>query len=271
MPAFPAGARRTAGILALGGGVALSGCASASSVTPQQEAQLGAQYAAEINRQLPIVQNPSVHGYINQLGRSIARRVDPRLEYTFYVVDAPEVNAFAIPGGYIYVNRGLIERADNMSELAGVLGHEVGHVVERHGLEQMARMQNTELGLNLGYILLGRAPGQLEQAAVGAAAQGLIVAPNSREAENEADEVAVQYLVQSGINPEGLVTMFRELLREQQGSPSSVEQWFSTHPLTQERIEHVSRLISALPASALSLPRDSPAFDRFQQQVRALR
>jgi beta-barrel assembly-enhancing protease len=271
MLGFPAGPRWFAGILALSGTVALSGCATAGSVSPQQEAQLGAQYAAEINRELPIVQNPAVHNYINQLGRSIAQRVDPRLTYTFYVVNAPEVNAFAIPGGHIYVNRGLIERSGNLSELAGVLGHEIGHVVERHGLEQMARMQNTQLGLNLGYILLCRAPGQLEQAAVGAAAQGLIIAPHSREAENEADEVAVQYLVQTGINPEGLVTMFRQLIQERNGSPGSLEQWFSTHPLTEDRIDHVSQLISALPSSARNLPRDSQAFQQFRQQVRGLR
>ena len=271
MLAFPAGSRRLAGILALSGGAVLGGCASASSISPQQEAQLGAQYATEINQQLPIVQNPAVHSYINELGRSIAQRVDPRLNYTFYVVDAPEVNAFAVPGGHVYVNRGLIERAENLSELAGVLGHEIGHVVERHGLEQMARMQNTQLGLNLGYILLGRAPGQVEQAAVGAAAQGLIIAPHSREAENEADEVAVQYLVQSGINPDGLVTMFRTLLSERERSPGSLEQWFSTHPLTEDRIEHVSNLISALPASARALPRDTQAYQQFRQRVRALR
>src|SRR5690606_28969315 len=158
--------------------------------------------------------------YINQLGRSIATRVDPRLNYTFYVVNAPGVNAFAVPGGFIYVNRGLIERAATMSELAGVLGHEIGHVVERHGLEQMARMQNTSLGVNLAYILLGRQPSTVEQVAVQGGAS-VFFANHSRADENQADEVAVQYMIQSGIDPNGMVAMFQRLIDEQQRSPSA--------------------------------------------------
>jgi predicted Zn-dependent protease len=262
------GVRRWTGVLSLGGAAALSGCASAGSVSPQQEAQLGAQYAAEINRQLPVVQNPQVHSYINQLGRSIAQRVDPRLNYTFYVVNAPEVNAFAIPGGHIYINRGLIERADNMSELAGVLAHEIGHVVERHGLEQMARAQNTEMGVNLAYILLGRQPSGIEQAGVQLGA-GAFLASHGREAENEADEVAVRYLRQSGIDPQGLITMFQELISERKRSPSTVEQWFSTHPLTEDRIDHVRQVIAATPGTG-NLTRDNQAYQSFRQRVRQL-
>lgn len=269
MLVFPAGARRLAGIAFLGGTTALSGCASAGTITPQEEAQLGAQYAAEINQQLPVVQTPAIHDYINQLGRSIAQREDPRLTYTFFVVNAAPVNAFAIPGGYIYVNRGLIEKADNLSELAGVLAHEIGHVVERHGLEQMARMQNTQLGVNLAYILLGRQPSGLEQAGVQLGA-GAFMARHSREAENEADEVAVQYLMRAGIDPNGLVTMFQELINEQQRSPSTVEQWFSTHPLTQDRITHIQQVIARLPGSTAGLTQDSRAYQNFRQQVSRL-
>lgn len=266
---FSRGARRWAGVLSLGGAVAASGCATAGSVSPQQEAQLGAQYAAEINRQLPVVQNPNVHSYINQLGRGIAQRVDPRLTYTFYVVNAPEVNAFAIPGGHIYINRGLIERSDNMAELAGVLAHEIGHVVERHGLEQMARAQNAEMGVNLAYILMGRQPSGVEQVGVQLAG-GAFLARHSREAENEADEVAVQYLRQSGIDPRGLITMFQELISERQRSPSSVEQWFSTHPLTEDRIDHVRQVIAATPGNGANLSTDTRAFQDFRSRVRQL-
>lgn len=261
-------AQRAGMVAALGGVTVAGGCASAGSITPQQEAQLGAQYAAEINQQLPIVQNSAVHGYINQLGRSIATRVDPRLNYTFYVVNAEGVNAFAVPGGYIYVNRGLIERAATMSELAGVLGHEIGHVVERHGLEQMARMQNTQLGVNLAYVLLGRQPGTLEQVALQGGA-GVFFASHSRGDENQADEVAVQYMVQSGIDPQGMVTMFQRLIDEQQRQPSAVEQWFSTHPMTQDRITHVQSLINQL-GSTRNLTRDSQAYQQFRSRLRQL-
>jgi predicted Zn-dependent protease len=250
----------------VGGSLALGGCASAASISPQEEAQLGAQYSSQVNQELPIVRDAAVNNYINQLGRSIASRVDPRLQYTFYVVDAPEVNAFAIPGGYIYVNRGLIQRAATMSELAGVLGHEIGHVVERHGLEQMARMQNTSLGVNLAYVLLGRQPSGLEQVAVQGGASAFF-ASHSRADENQADEVGVQYMIQSGIDPNGMVTMFNRLIEEQQRSPSAVEQWFSTHPLTQDRVDHVQALISQA-GNPRGLTRDTRAYQNFRARLR---
>jgi len=261
--------RRGAAILALTGAVAVASCAPA--ITTEQEVQLGAQYAAEINRQLPIVQNPQVHYYINQLGNTIARQADPRgIQYTFYVVNAPQVNAFAVPGGFIYINRGLIERSNNLSELAGVLGHEIGHVVHRHGIEQMQRMQRAELGVNLAYILLGRAPTGVEQVGLQLGA-GAYFARHSREAEREADMVAINYLIASGIHPQGLVSMFEHLLAERQRTPSTVEQWFSTHPLSEERMHDIQAAINQLPQAQLSnLARDSQAYQEFRQRVRQL-
>jgi predicted Zn-dependent protease len=262
-------ARRWCVVLALP--LSAGACASAASVSTQQEVQLGAQSAAEINRQIPIIQNANIHNYINQLGNSIAQRADPRgIGYRFYVVNSNQVNAFAIPGGHVYINRGLIERSSNMSEVAGVLAHEIGHVVQRHGIEQMARMQNLGLGANLAYILLGRQPGQIEQAAVGAAAQGFVIAPHSRDAEREADAEAVRYLVQSGINPQGMVTMFQKLLAERRSSPSGVAGWFRTHPLEEERVVNAQAAITALPATSRQGATNTQAFQTFQQRLRAL-
>jgi beta-barrel assembly-enhancing protease len=261
--------KRYTAVLALSGSAAVAGCAPA--ISTQQEVQLGAQYAAEVNRQLPIVQNPQVHYYINQLGNTIARQADPRgIQYTFYVVNAPQVNAFAIPGGHIYINRGLIDRANNLSELAGVLGHEIGHVVHRHGIEQMQRQQNAELGVNLAYILLGRPPSGVEQIGLQLGA-GAYFARHSREAEFEADAVAIQYLMASGIHPRGLATMFQHLIEERQRTPSTVEQWFSTHPLTEDRVAQITAAINSIPASQLNnLATDSQAYQQFRQQVRSL-
>jgi predicted Zn-dependent protease len=110
----------------------------ACGVSTQQEVQMGQQYSQQINAQLPIVRDPEINRYINVLGDSIARGADNRnLEWHFYVVDSKEVNAFAVPGGFIYINRGLIERATSMDQVAGVLGHEIGHVTERHSVQQM--------------------------------------------------------------------------------------------------------------------------------------
>lgn len=262
--------RRAAGAVALSSVAGVTACAPA--ITTEQEVQLGRQYAAEINRQLPIVQNPQIHSYLNQLGESIAQRVDLRgIDYTFYVVNAEGVNAFAVPGGYIYINRGLIERADNMSELAGVLAHEIAHVVERHSVEQLQKAQNANLLANVVYgVLLQRPPSGVEQVGVQVAG-GAIFAGYSRDAEREADIQGVGYLVQSGISPHGMPAFFRKLIEERQRSPSAVEQWFSTHPLTEERIELVERTIAALPAgSTANLRTDAQAYQQFRSRVRQL-
>ena len=229
-----------------GGAIAVGGCG----ISTQQEVQMGQQYAAEINRQLPIVNDAAVSQYINQLGRSIASRGARQLQYNFYVVNADQVNAFAVPGGHVYVNRGLVTRTRNMSELAGVLAHEIAHVEQRHGVEQMERLQGANLALNVGYVLLGRTPSGLEQAAIGVGGN-LYFARHSRGAENEADAQAIGLLVSSGITPNGLPSFFGVLLSEQQRRPTAVEQWFSTHPTTTDRVEATQRMIAQVPAARL--------------------
>jgi beta-barrel assembly-enhancing protease len=262
--------RSLSGVLALSGTLATTACAPA--VTTQQEVQLGAQAAADINRQLPLVQDATLNNYINQLGNTIARQADPRgIQYRFYIVNSNVVNAFAVPGGHIYLNRGLIDRTENLSELAGVLGHEIAHVVERHGIEQMQRAQNTSLGLNLAYILLGRNPGQVEQAAVGAAAQGLVIAPHSRAAERDADERAIEYMTRVGIDPMGVSTFFGKLLQEQQRQPSAVQQWFSTHPLTTDRLAYTQQLVAQIPqAQRAQMTTTTQEYRNFVTRLRQL-
>jgi beta-barrel assembly-enhancing protease len=261
-------AKTWVGVLALtGASTGVAGCAP----TLQEEAQMGRQYAAQINQQLPIVQDAAVHRYINQLGNQVARVADDRgLQYTFYVVNSDVVNAFAVPGGHIYINRGLIEQTDNLSELAGVLGHEVAHVVARHGVDQMVRMQRAELGANLAYVLLGRPPGQLEQVGLQLGA-GAYFASHSREAEREADDLAVGYMMQAGIDPNGIVTFFQKLMSERQRQPGRVEQWFSTHPLTEERITNTRAAVQAIPAAQRqNLTTNTREYQQFQARVRQL-
>ena len=243
---------------------------SACGISQQQELEMGAQYATEINRQLPLVRDASANSYINQLGDQIARSGRRGINYTFYIVNSDMVNAFAVPGGYIYVNRGLIERTRTMSELAGVLAHEIGHVEHRHGAEQMERMQRASLGVNLAYILLGRQPGGLESTAVNAAGT-VYFARHSREAENEADASAVPMLLAARINPNGMVTMFQLLIEQQRRSPSALEQWFSTHPTTHDRIEHTQRLIAQIPSSQMrNLTTTTNSYNSFKARLRSL-
>ncbi|MFL5622524.1 MAG: M48 family metalloprotease, partial [Gemmatimonadaceae bacterium] len=135
-------------------GIAVVASLTACGISQQQEVQMGQEYAQQINAQLPIIQDPELNRYINVLGDSIARLTSRRdLDWHFFIVDAKDVNAFAVPGGFIYVNRGLIERTDQMDEVAGVLGHEIGHVLKRHTIKQMEKAQGANIGVTLACIL----------------------------------------------------------------------------------------------------------------------
>jgi beta-barrel assembly-enhancing protease len=247
----------------------LAGAGAAACVSIQQEIELGRQYAAEINQQLPIVEDARIHGYINELGTLIQRQPGNRdIPYTFYVVNIDQVNAFAIPGGHVYINRGLIERSENLSELAGVVAHEIGHVEARHGTEQMERLQAAQAGLAVATILLGQEPEGLAGAAVQVGAQAYF-AHHSRADEFEADSIGVRLLPGAGIDPAGMAAFFQKLLEDRQRSPSIFEQWFSTHPLAEDRIDRVRAIIDALPPTG-ELRMTSAGYDDFKARVRRL-
>src|SRR5689334_23611360 len=185
--------------------VTVAGCG----VSTQQEVELGTQYMQQINAQLPIVQDPEVNRYINVLGDSIARLTSRGdLPWQFFVVNSSEVNAFAVPGGYIYVNRGLIERARNLSELAGVLGHEIGHVVKRHSIKQMQQQQGAQVGVTLGCILTGVCGSEAAAAAINVGGNALF-AKFSRDDEAQADSVGIENVIRAGISPKGIPEMFQ--------------------------------------------------------------
>jgi predicted Zn-dependent protease len=246
----------------------LGGCLA----TTQEEVRLGAQYAAEINRQLPLVTDPEAVRYLTVLGDSLARVADQRnLDWHFFIVDQMEINAFAVPGGYIYINRGLIERSETLSELAGVIGHEIGHVTERHSMEQMAKAQQANVGLTIGCIL---APAVCNSGVGAAAVQigaGGLFAKFSRDDEREADRVAIQFVVRAGIDPRGIPAMFRTLLAERRRRPDALEGMFGTHPLAEDRVAETEAMIAQIdPVILASLTRDTPAFQRFKARVRAL-
>jgi predicted Zn-dependent protease len=252
-------------------GIMLSTTLAACSVSTQQEVQMGAEYSAQINQQLPIVQDAEVNRYVNVLGDSLARLADERgLDYTFYIVNAAEVNAFAVPGGFIYVNRGLIDRTQNLSQLAGVLGHEIGHVVRRHSVQQMEKAQGANVGLVLGCTLLGICESQAAQAAIQIGGSALF-AKFGRDDEREADRDAVASVVRAGIHPRGIPEMFQILLNERQRNPSAVEGWFSTHPGEEERIRETQALIDQIdPAILRTLTTNTTAYNTFKARVRSL-
>ncbi len=236
-----------------------------------QELEMGSQYAQQIEQQLPMVRDPEVVRYINVLGDSIARVVDDRsLTWRFNVVDQPEINAFAVPGGHIYVNRGLIERTTNMSELAGVLGHEIAHVTQRHSMKQMAAAQRANYGLSIGCILAPSFCQGLAGTGVSVLAQAGF-AKFSRDDETESDRFGVKYVTRAGIDPRGMPSMFRILLRERERNPGSVEAWFASHPVEESRIRTTEEEIDRIdPVVLRSLTRDSRSFQRFKERLAAL-
>jgi predicted Zn-dependent protease len=257
--------------VALGLTAGTTALAAACGVSTQQEVALGQQEAQQIQQQLPIVNDAAISRYINTLGNQLARQ-GPRqdIAFTFYVVNTDVLNAFSIPGGFVYVNRGIIERARNLSELAGVIGHEIGHVEERHSIELMQKQQNASIGLNLAYILLGRTPSTAEQAAIQVGGSA-IFARYGRQAEMEADADGVALTTRAGIDPRGLPSFFQVLLDERKSAPSKVESWFQTHPIEEDRIASTTALINQIPPAQLSnLTRDTDAFHQFQARVRAL-
>ncbi|HEY7569691.1 MAG TPA: M48 family metallopeptidase [Gemmatimonadaceae bacterium] len=258
-------ARKSAGFML--GAVLLTGCV----VSTQQEVELGTQYAQQINAQLPIMNDASVNSYINSLGNSIARVADTRnLRWRFYVVDSREVNAFAVPGGYVYINRGLIERARTMNQLAGAMAHEIAHVTRRHSVQQMAQAQRADAGLTLACILTSVCQSGAASAAIQVGGSALF-AKFSRDDEQEADEYGVQYLVQAGIDPRGMVDMFRTLLNERRSQPTAVDAWFRTHPLEEDRIAQTQAQIARFPASRLrGLRVDAPAYQQFRSRLVSL-
>jgi predicted Zn-dependent protease len=248
--------------------VTIAGCG----VSTQQEVQMGADYSAQINQQLPIVTDPLGNQYVNTLGNQLARVADTRgLEWHFYVVNSPEVNAFAVPGGYVYVNRGLIERAARMDQVAGVIGHEIGHVTHRHSVKQMEQQNGAQIGVTLACVLQPNVcNSQLGSAAINVGASA-VFAKFSRNDEAEADQAGIEYTTKAGIDPRGIPEMFQILLNERATSPSRVSAWFATHPLEEDRIAATQATIARYNASQLNrLTRDTDNFHTFQSRLRSL-
>jgi beta-barrel assembly-enhancing protease len=244
---------------------------SACDVSQDQEIAIGEQTAHDVNSQLPIVADPYVASYINELGDTIAGRTSRSdLKWHFYVVNSHQVNAFALPGGFIYVNRGLIESTDRADELAGVLGHEIGHVIERHSVKQMQNQQKIGVVASLACTLTNLCDSQLGSAAVNVGGNA-VIARYSRHDELEADSQAVENVLKVNIDPEGIPALFEVLIAQRKRDPSIVEGWFSTHPLEESRIANARALIERSGADQeTGLMQDLPSYAEFKRRVAAL-
>jgi predicted Zn-dependent protease len=210
----------------------------------EKEIQLGRQLAAEIERQVKLVEDPTVNEYVNRVGQNLVRNSDAKVPFTIKVVESDEINAFALPGGFFYVNSGLILAADDESELAGVMAHEIAHVTARHGTEQASKAQLLNFA-SIPLIFLGGVGGfAIRQAA------GFLIPMQflqfSRGAESEADYLGLQYLYKTGYDPGAAVSFFEKLQAKETAKPGTISKMFSTHPPTGERIEKSKKNIEAV-------------------------
>jgi predicted Zn-dependent protease len=211
-----------------------------------KEVALGRQLAAEVDREAKFIDDPVITEYVNRVGQNIVLHSDAKVPFTIKVIDSDEVNAFALPGGFFYVNKGLILAADNEAEMAGVMAHEIGHVAARHAMENQTKGMLANIGLIAGSIFLGGLGGMLinEGAQFGAL---LGFMKFSRSAESEADMLGVEYLWAAGYDPNAMSTMFEKLAAQNKRKPGTFSKLFETHPQSVDRMEATRALVARFP------------------------
>jgi predicted Zn-dependent protease len=216
-----------------------------SLVSESQEIQMGQQYAQQIVQTMGVYDNQQVKDYVTKLGMAIATTSErPNLPWAFYVMDDPTVNAFALPGGSIFVTRGILTHMNNEAELVGVLGHEIGHVTARHSVQQMTREQLAQIGLGVGSIIssdIARYAGLASQGL------GVLFLKYGRDAESQSDQLGFKYMVKEGYDPHAMATMFETLQRvgKLEGA-GDIPEWESTHPNPGNRIQATLKRLDTL-------------------------
>jgi predicted Zn-dependent protease len=207
----------------------------------EKEIALGKQLASEVERQAKIINDPVVAEYVNRVGQNLVRNSDAKVPFTIKVIDSEEVNAFALPGGFFFVNSGLIMKADNEAELAGVMAHEIGHVAARHGTRQATRGEIAQLGM-IPLIFMGGWTGYgIYQAASVLVPVGFL--KFSRAMESEADLLGLEYMYKAGYDPTAFVDFFEKIETLEKRKPGTVAKVFSTHPPTDARIQAAQKNI----------------------------
>jgi len=200
----------------------------------EKEVRLGRQLAAEVDRTAKFVDDPIITEYVNRVGQNIVLHSDAKVPFTIKVIDSDEVNAFALPGGFFYVNKGLILAADNEAELAGVMAHEIGHVAARHAMENQAKMEAMDIGMLAGILLGGGILGNVLYNG-GGFFEGMAFMHFSRGAEEEADRLGVQYMWAAGYDPTAMATMFEKLEAKNKKKPGTIAKMFMDHPAPADR------------------------------------
>jgi predicted Zn-dependent protease len=215
----------------------------------EKEIALGKQLANEVERQAKIVDDPVIAEYVNRVGQNLVRNSDAKVPFSIKVLDSEDVNAFALPGGYFFVNSGLILKADSESELAGVMAHEIAHVAARHGTRQATRGQLINIATIPLLFVGGWAGYAVRQGASLAIPMGFLAF--TRGMEREADYLGLQYMYKAGYDPTSFVDFFEKIQTMEKRKPGSVAKVFSTHPMTDDRIaasqNEIQKILGAKP------------------------
>ena len=238
-----------------------------SVMSEQQEIQAGAQGHAEVMKEYTALANPRLQAYVNDLGQRLAKQSHrANLKWTFTVLDSPEINAFAIPGGYVYITRGIMAYLDSEADLAGVIGHEIGHVTARHGAQRATRQQDAQAGALLGSILgmvldakggggIGQQIGEASQAAAAG-----YVAKYGREQELQADGLGAEYLSRVNYDPRNMIDVIRVLKDQERFAqdvaraegksvPQGGNSWLASHPSNDQRLEQIGKIAAQYQAN----------------------
>jgi predicted Zn-dependent protease len=251
--------------------VSFSAPPPAGAMTIQEERELGEKFLQEARKHWQFIQDVSLNGYVTGVGRRILQGVGPQpFEYQFFVLNSPDVNAFAVPGGKVFVNSGLILLVDNEDELAGVIAHEIGHVTARHISKRSEKAMPLSLAM-LGALLAGIFLGGKAAAAIATttmAATETVMLKYSREDEDEADYLGIRYMDRAGYDRKGMVTMFKKLRRIHGPVSSDPPAYLMTHPAAEERADKMAIQMAQLPADR---PPTDPVgnIKRIQTKLRA--
>lgn len=210
----------------------------------EKEIALGKQLAQEVEREAKVVDDPVIAEYVNRIGQNLVRNSDAKVPFTIKVIDAEEINAFALPGGFFFVNSGLIMKAESEAELAGVMAHEIAHVAARHGTRQATRGSIINYA-SIPLIFMGGWTGYAIRQGAGLAIPiGFLTF--SRGFEREADNLGLQYLYKAGYDPNAFVDFFEKIQSLEKKKPGSISKVFSTHPMTDDRIKNSQKNIQEL-------------------------
>jgi Zn-dependent protease with chaperone function len=239
--------------------------------SPQQDVDLGKRAALDAQKQLPLCNDPKVDAYLTQLGLKLAEKLPTggvKYPFEFHCVNDKAINAFALPGGYVFINRGAIEAADNEAQLAGVMAHEISHVAMRHGTNQATKAQAMEGLLGIAGGIFGDTAGGALMTQLGAFAAGGVLLRYSRTAESQADLMGTQVLYDTGYDPRAMAQFFEKLEAETKGK--TPPEFFSDHPNPEHRVERVDEEIDKLGGTPANGKRDSVEFEAIKREVLAL-